>query len=89
VEVFAAQKWVGRGTWIPDCDGRKRGHLGHYKKRIFHPLEKHGFFALFEKRLNTLVAINKDRHSIYFTFFIFVPKRGENRVKKNIVSNLR
>jgi len=67
---------------------RKRGYLGHYKKRIFRPLKKGGFFALFEKRLKTLVLINKYGHFIKIAFFVFVPKQVENRVKINIVSNL-
>jgi hypothetical protein len=29
-------------------DGRKKGHLGHYKKTFFQPREKDAFLTLFE-----------------------------------------
>ena len=50
VEVYVVQKWFGWANRIPDCDGRKKACLGHYKKRIFRPLEKRCFFADFENR---------------------------------------
>jgi hypothetical protein len=78
--------WPGR----PDSGLRwqKKGLLGSLKKRIFRPRENDGFFALFEKRHKTPVAINKYGHLVKRGFFVFVPKRVKNRVEKNIVSSL-
>jgi len=67
---------------------RKKGQLGHYKKRIFRPLLKCGIFALFENRQKTPASVNKDGHLVKAAFWVFVPKRVKNRVKKNIASNL-
>ncbi len=88
VEVCAVRESIDRVTRISDCDGRKKGHLGHYKKSIFGPLEKDAFFALFKKRQGTPVSINKYGPFINTNVLLFVPKRVKNGVKKNIVSNL-
>ena len=82
VEVSVAQKWFGRITWIPDCDGRKKGHLGHYKKSFFRPLEKHCFFAVFENRSKTPVSINKYRRLVKLRIFRFCSKTGQKQAQK-------
>jgi hypothetical protein len=48
VDVSVAQKWFGWIALSSDCDGRKRGHLGHYKKVFFDP-EKNMHFLHFLK----------------------------------------
>ncbi len=88
IAVSVVQKWFGRGTRISEYDGRKRGHLGHYKKTFFTRLEKDGFLAVFENCPETHIAINNYRCFINPAFLVFTPKRVKNRFKKNIVSNL-
>ena len=60
IGVSVASKWFERIDLSSDCDGRKKGCLGHYKKSIFRPRQKHAFFALFQNRPQTSIAINKD-----------------------------
>jgi hypothetical protein len=67
---------------------RKKGCFGHYKKTIFCPLKKHGFFAVFANRLKTLVWLNEYKCFVNRAFSIFVPKWVKKSVKINIVSNL-
>ena len=67
---------------------RKKGCFGHYKKTIFCPLKKHGFFAVFEKRLKRLVAVNEYVCLVNSVFFGFGLKLVQKGVKINIVSNL-
>jgi len=67
---------------------RKGATWGITKKEFFAPSKKAVFLHFFEKRLKTLVLINKYGHFIKIAFFVFVPKQVENRVKINIVSNL-
>ena len=58
------------------------GWFGHYKKRIFRPLQKHGFFAVFEKRLKTLVSLNEYGPLVNSAFFDIAPKWVKNGLKK-------
>jgi hypothetical protein len=88
VEVSVAPKWFGRVIRISECDGRKRGHLGHYKKSIFRPREKCCFFAAFAIRLRTLVLLHEYGPIASSAFFVLVPKQAKKHFKKNIVSNL-
>ena len=86
---FSARKnGLRRVTRIPDCDGRKKAYLGHYKKSFFDPSKNAGFLHFLKiakkhpfRSINTGVSCNS-------AFFVFVPKRVKNRLKKNIVSNL-
>ena len=91
---------VNGEVWLlkirPDLPGRrpafrcrKRGHLGHYKKSIFHPLKKCCFFAVFENRVKMLVLINEYWRLVNSVFFGFGRKKVKKGVKINIVSNLR
>jgi hypothetical protein len=57
-------------------------------KKFFQHSKKRDFFALFKKRQQTPVSVNKYRCLVKPTFFTFVPKRVKNSLKKNIVSNL-
>jgi len=82
VEVLAFKILVVTPGRRPALHGRKKACLGHYKKRIFRPLEKSCFFAEFENEVKTLVWINEDRGLVKFIFFVFLPKRVKNRLKK-------
>ncbi len=46
-EVSVAQKWFGWIARIPNCDGRKKACLGHYKKSFFGSAKKPLFFCSF------------------------------------------
>ena len=82
VEVLRGAKMVWPGPRIPDCDGRKKGHLGHYKKSFFRPLKKCCFFALFEIVQKRAFQINEYRPVVKFRIFRFCSKTGQKQAQK-------
>lgn len=74
--------------WKPTLLGRKKGCLADYKKSIFCPLEKDGFFAVFENQTPTLIRPNEYKHLANTPFFVFTLIWVKNGLKKNILSNL-